>query len=401
MRNCSVTDADTDMFAPLTNLKQLTLSENQLTSVDFCNQLTNNIQKISLYENNITNMDNFPALPNLSILDFGNNNITKFQFITKLPKLTNQSEYPFEGTENNPALETFVFSTNNVPTQLPVGSTTMVLDNPFVGLDGKPISFATYQLPQNAKYTFRYDADKNQLIFENLTQGTGLEAVSVWTSYQATMPDGKIKHFKCMADGFVQIPKEQQYTVSYDCDNLAPEGQKLPTDTNTYNTADDAKAAMDKTISKQTTIVGNKDNRAGIWTFSGWTAKAEGTIVKFIGNWSFTETPVAPTPVPPAPTTPPTNSPTVQTGDASTLAGLGGLLSLSGMAAFLANKKRKQKKNGVTLVTPFFIHSSSRIYHIHKCCLFLYDSAFTANFSVGTSGLLAAQFQTHHIYLIV
>ena len=45
----------------------------------------------------------------------------------------------------------------------------------------------------------------------------------------------------------------------------------------------------------------------------------------------------------PAPQQKPQSSPIVQTGDTSTLAGLGGLLSLSGMAAFLANKKRKQK----------------------------------------------------------
>ena len=88
--------------------------------------------------------------------------------------------------------------------------------------------------------------------------------------------------------------KAVAYTVSYDWGMEFPEGETLPTDTGTYQSVQDAEAAMDKTYTASSTSTAQKDGKDGTWTFSGWTASVEGTVVKFTGQWTFTETPVRP-----------------------------------------------------------------------------------------------------------
>ena len=84
------------------------------------------------------------------------------------------------------------------------------------------------------------------------------------------------------------------YTVSYDWGTEFPEGVILPTDSGAYQSVQDAEAAMDKTYTASSTATAQKDGKDGTWTFSGWTASVEGTVVKFTGKWTFTETPVRP-----------------------------------------------------------------------------------------------------------
>lgn len=84
--------------------------------------------------------------------------------------------------------------------------------------------------------------------------------------------------------------KAVTYTVSYDWGTEVPDGETLPTDTGAYQSVQDAEAAMDKTYTASSTSTAQKDGKDGTWTFSGWTASVEGTVVKFTGEWTFTET---------------------------------------------------------------------------------------------------------------
>ena len=84
--------------------------------------------------------------------------------------------------------------------------------------------------------------------------------------------------------------KAVTYTVSYDWGTEFPEGVNLPTDAEKYQSVQEAEAAMDKTYTASSTSTAQKDGKDGTWTFSGWTATVENTVVKFTGKWTFTET---------------------------------------------------------------------------------------------------------------
>ena len=97
--------------------------------------------------------------------------------------------------------------------------------------------------------------------------------------------------------------KAVTYTVSYDWGAEFPEGVTLPTDTGAYQSVQEAEAAMDKTYTASSTSTAQKDGKDGRWTFSGWTATVENTVVKFIGKWTFEETTVTVDAETPAPIT--------------------------------------------------------------------------------------------------
>ena len=84
--------------------------------------------------------------------------------------------------------------------------------------------------------------------------------------------------------------KAVTYTVSYDWGTEFPEGESLPSDSREYQSVQDAEADMDTTYTNGFTSDAPKDGKDGTWTFSGWTARVEDTVVKFIGEWTFTET---------------------------------------------------------------------------------------------------------------
>ena len=84
--------------------------------------------------------------------------------------------------------------------------------------------------------------------------------------------------------------KPVTYTASYDWGTEVPDGENLPTDVKKYQSVQDAEAAVDKTYTAGFTSNAQKDGKDGTWTFSGWTASVEGTVVKFTGEWTFTET---------------------------------------------------------------------------------------------------------------
>ena len=84
--------------------------------------------------------------------------------------------------------------------------------------------------------------------------------------------------------------KAVTYTASYDWGTEFPEGETLPTDAKKYQSVQDAETAMDKTYTASSTSTAQKDGKDGTWTFSGWTATVEDTVVKFTGKWTFKET---------------------------------------------------------------------------------------------------------------
>ena len=86
----------------------------------------------------------------------------------------------------------------------------------------------------------------------------------------------------------------EMFTVRYEWDGEAPSDAKLPQDDHTYDTEEQARAAMDTTYAVGSTSTARKDGKDGTWTFSGWTTTVENTVVKFTGKWTFTETPVRP-----------------------------------------------------------------------------------------------------------
>ena len=100
--------------------------------------------------------------------------------------------------------------------------------------------------------------------------------------------------------------KAVTYTVSYDWGTEFPNGVTLPSDSREYQSVQDAEAAMDKSYTAGSTSTAQKDGKDGTWTFSGWTARVEDTVVRFIGEWTFVEkqTPVEPID-PQPPVTPP------------------------------------------------------------------------------------------------
>ena len=112
----------------------------------------------------------------------------------------------------------------------------------------------------------------------------------VATNTNATATGEKTAETRSNTVAITVTEKAVTYTVSYDWGTEFPEGVTLPTDSDAYQSVQDAEAAMDKTYTASSTSTAQKDGKDGTWTFSGWTATVENTIVKFTGKWNFTET---------------------------------------------------------------------------------------------------------------
>ena len=91
-----------------------------------------------------------------------------------------------------------------------------------------------------------------------------------------------------------ELAPVKSFIVRYEWNGEAPSDAKLPQDDRTYDTEEQARAAMDTTYAVGSTSTAQKDGKAGTWTFSGWTVTVENTVVKFTGKWIFAETPVRP-----------------------------------------------------------------------------------------------------------
>ena len=287
MTFCNITDEDTEMFSTLQNLQTLVLNMNELTSTEFCDQLPADIEVLSLHGNDIENMDNLGRLTQLSVLGLGDNRVTDFSFVSELTSLTNGSVRHAEGTEDFPAHESYSYGSQSSPIETENGQ--IVLDNPYIGVDGSPISFenATVVSDDDPDITVSYDAAANKITLGSIPVSTAVNSIVIKTRYALPVSDGEYKIIEPRIETFVK--GKIFYAIHYDWGTDAPSGQILPSDNTEYKTLEEAKAAVDQTFTSETTVKGEKDGKEGIWTFSGWTVTVSGSTVNAKGSWSFEE----------------------------------------------------------------------------------------------------------------
>ena len=124
-----------------------------------------------------------------------------------------------------------------------------------------------------------------------------ISATGIGKDYAAANKSGEMSAVKS-----IDIPEHTaapvSYTVSYDWGTDFPAGETLPVNDSTYQSEDEAKAAVDTQYTAGYAVKGQKDGKDGTWAFSGWAAGVEGTAVKFTGIWTFTEDVPAPVVVP-------------------------------------------------------------------------------------------------------
>lgn len=193
MPYCDITDEDTKMFSTLQNLQTLVLNMNDLTSTDFCNQLPQKIEVLSLHGNDIEEMGNLDRLTNLTILGMGDNNVTDFSFISKLTSLTNGDIRHAEGTESFPCRETYYYGSQSEPIEIKDGQ--VVIENPYIGVDGKPISFedAEIESSEDIGITVSYDAATNKITLGNIPSITSVNSIMIKAGYALPVSNNEYK----------------------------------------------------------------------------------------------------------------------------------------------------------------------------------------------------------------
>ena len=176
-----------------------------------------------------------------------------------------------------------------------VGDKATALDGTTTAADGGEITYQWY------KATFKDDQNGTPISGETGSTFTPDTAAAgthfyyvVATNTNAGATGEKTAETRSNTVTITVTEKAVTYTVSYDWGTEFPDGVTLPTDAKNYQSVQDAEAAMDKTYTASSTSTAQKDGKDGTWTFSGWTATIENTVVKFTGKWTFTETPVRP-----------------------------------------------------------------------------------------------------------
>lgn len=193
MPYCYITDEDTEMFSTLQNLEFLVLNMNELTNTAFCDRLPSGIKTLSLHGNDIGNMDSLAGLTNLEVLGLGDNNVTDFTFISKLPSLTAGYIRHEEGTESFPACETYYYGSPSSPIEIENGQ--ISLDNPYIGRDGKLISFANAAIvsSSDSSVALSYDAAANKVILGNIPASASVNSITVQADYDLPVSNGEYK----------------------------------------------------------------------------------------------------------------------------------------------------------------------------------------------------------------
>ena len=193
MPYCDITDEDTKMFSTLKNLQTLVLNMNDLTSTDFCNQLPQKIEVLSLHGNDIEEMGNLDRLTNLTILGMGDNNVTDFSFVSKLTSLTDGSIRHAEGTDRFPCRETYYYGSQSDPIEIEDGQ--IVIENPYIGVDGEAISFedAEIESSEDTGITVSYDAATNKITLGNITSITSDNSIMIKAGYALPVSNNEYK----------------------------------------------------------------------------------------------------------------------------------------------------------------------------------------------------------------
>ena len=220
--SCDLTDANTDIFDPLTNLTKLAAPFNKFTNTAFCDKLPAQMTHLELNGNKISNMDNLVRFKDLTCLVMKGNHVTDFRFLSKMTKLTSDLWLSTEGTDLFPCSEYYKVSDINDPLKV---NGTMTLDNPYIGIDGKPISFKDAEITtKNCDLT--YDAAANQFALSNVTSDAGFDASA---SYTVTLSDGSKKLIKTVFSGKA-IPAQlnlNEFPVLHVNDITLVEGDKF------------------------------------------------------------------------------------------------------------------------------------------------------------------------------
>ena len=280
MPYCEIGDADTVMFAPLKNLESLVLNINNLTNTEFCDRLPATMTTLSLHGNDISDMDNLARFKNLEILGMGDNMVTDFSFTSGMTTLTAGSVRHAEGIENYPMRETYTVGSPDAPVE--IEGNQIVIDNPYIGADGTPISFKGAKT--DSASTVSYDSAANEIIVTNPSTSR-LNPTTVTLEYNLPVSGGEHKVSRLVIQ--VYAKEKVSYTISYDWGTEVPEGAVLPADSQEYDNLSAAQAALDSSFTNQTKIRGEKDGKEGVWQFSGWTATLEDGVLKAVGQWTF------------------------------------------------------------------------------------------------------------------
>ena len=180
-------------------------------------------------------------------------------------------------------------------TSYTVGDSATALNGETTVTDNGEITYQWYEATSKADQNGTLLEGKTAPTFTPDTTAAGTRfyyVVATNTSEKAT--GEKTAETRSNTVAITVTEKAVTYTVSYDWGTEFPEGVTLPTDSDAYQSVQDAEAAMDTTYAVGSTSTAQKDGKDGTWTFSGWTATIENTVVKFTGKWTFTETPVRP-----------------------------------------------------------------------------------------------------------
>ena len=190
---CDITDEDTEMFSTLKNLQTLVLNMNDLTSTDFCNQLPQKIEVLSLHGNDIEEMGNLDRLTNLTILGMGDNNVTDFSCVSKLTSLTDGSIRHAEGTESFPCRETYYYGSQSEPIEIKDGQ--VVIENPYIGVNGNPVSFEGAEIvsTDDVGVTVSYDAAANEITLGKIPSRASVNSITIEAGYNLPVSNGEYK----------------------------------------------------------------------------------------------------------------------------------------------------------------------------------------------------------------
>ena len=176
-----------------------------------------------------------------------------------------------------------------------VGDNATALDGTTTAADGGEITYQWYEASSKDDQNGTLLEGKTTPTFTPDTAAAGTRFYYVVaTNTNANATGEKTAETRSNTVTVTVTEKAVTYTVSYDWGTEFPDGVTLPTDSRAYQSVQDTEAAMDTTYTANSTSTARKDGKDGTWTFSGWTATAEGTVVKFSGKWTFTETPVRP-----------------------------------------------------------------------------------------------------------
>ena len=225
-----------------------------------------------------------------------------------------------------------------------VGDITIALDGTTTAADGGEITYQWYEATSKDNQNGTLLEGKTTPTFTPDTTAAGTHFYYVVaTNTNADATGKKTAETRSNTVAITVTEKAMTYTVSYDWGTDFPDGVILPTDTGAYQSVQDAETTMDKTYTASSTSTAQKDGKDGTWTFSGWTATVENTVVRFTGHWIFKEN-----------TTPVT--PPVKPGSGGSGGG-GGSLSASSYAISVASGTT----NGSVSVTPTYASKKATV----------------------------------------